>query len=342
MTPAASSVGHTGEPPADVVVVGAGIAGAVAARRLHDAGIGVLVLDKARGVGGRMATRRRDDAVLDHGAQFFTSPDPLVAAMVADWQRAGVVVPWFEGRLLAAGGRAGDGHPRWRGEPGMTAVAKHLLGPVPVRTSTRVTALRPIVVGGDAGWSIETDDSGVTTARQVVLTPPVPQTLALLHAGGAMLHPGDDTVLGDARYHPCLALLVVLDGPSGLPAPGIVRPAGEPIDVVADNQAKGVSPIPALTVHAGPRTSAELWEAPDELVVSTLLGALPPLAAGPRPGGVQVQRWRYARPVAVLAERCRVLRDLPSAVLAGDIFDGPLVGGAARSGWAAAGELLDG
>ncbi|MFW5743027.1 MAG: NAD(P)-binding protein [Spirochaetota bacterium] len=39
-------------------MVGAGIAGLTAARRLVDASRDVTVLDKGRGVGGRMATRR--------------------------------------------------------------------------------------------------------------------------------------------------------------------------------------------------------------------------------------------------------------------------------------------
>ncbi|MSO32728.1 MAG: FAD-dependent oxidoreductase, partial [Ilumatobacteraceae bacterium] len=55
-----------------VVVVGAGIAGLTAARALSHAGHSVIVLDKGRSVGGRMATRRIGDATVDHGAQFFT------------------------------------------------------------------------------------------------------------------------------------------------------------------------------------------------------------------------------------------------------------------------------
>ena len=56
----------------DVVVIGAGIAGLMASSHLSKAGYRVAVLEKARGVGGRMATRRIGEAVCDHGAQYFS------------------------------------------------------------------------------------------------------------------------------------------------------------------------------------------------------------------------------------------------------------------------------
>ena len=46
-----------GSRDADVVIVGGGIAGLVAARELVASGLRVIVLEKGRGVGGRMATR---------------------------------------------------------------------------------------------------------------------------------------------------------------------------------------------------------------------------------------------------------------------------------------------
>ncbi|MCX7432565.1 MAG: FAD-dependent oxidoreductase, partial [Planctomycetia bacterium] len=67
----------------DVVIIGAGIAGLSAAGELVASGRRVLVLEKSRGVGGRMATRRVGEAVCDHGARFCTVRGPAFGGMVA-------------------------------------------------------------------------------------------------------------------------------------------------------------------------------------------------------------------------------------------------------------------
>ncbi|CAL9486099.1 Protoporphyrinogen oxidase [Actinosynnema sp. ALI-1.44] len=56
-------------PDADVVVVGAGVAGLTAAHELRRAGRDVRVLEAADHVGGRMTTLRRDGFLIDTGAE---------------------------------------------------------------------------------------------------------------------------------------------------------------------------------------------------------------------------------------------------------------------------------
>ena len=73
-----------------VGVIGGGIAGAIAARRLRDEGFMVTVLDKGRGPGGRCSTRRADDLYFDHGAQYFTARGEAFAKQVDAWRSAGV------------------------------------------------------------------------------------------------------------------------------------------------------------------------------------------------------------------------------------------------------------
>ena len=62
--------------PVDTLVIGAGLSGLCAAGDLQQAGHSVLVVDKGRGLGGRLAGRRIGEASFDHGAQFMTTRHP--------------------------------------------------------------------------------------------------------------------------------------------------------------------------------------------------------------------------------------------------------------------------
>ncbi|MFJ1746663.1 NAD(P)/FAD-dependent oxidoreductase [Streptomyces sp. NPDC088116] len=61
---------------ADVVIIGAGIAGLAAAHHLTSAGVTVSVLEAAPYVGGRMATDKVDGFLLDRGGQLLTTSYP--------------------------------------------------------------------------------------------------------------------------------------------------------------------------------------------------------------------------------------------------------------------------
>ncbi|WP_329329200.1 NAD(P)/FAD-dependent oxidoreductase [Streptomyces luteogriseus] len=61
---------------ADVVVVGAGVAGLSAAHRLTSAGVTTMVLEAAHGVGGRMATEKVDGFRLDRIGQLLSTAYP--------------------------------------------------------------------------------------------------------------------------------------------------------------------------------------------------------------------------------------------------------------------------
>ena len=320
-------------PVSSVVIVGAGAAGLAAGRRLRDHGIQVRVIDKGRGLGGRLATRRVGEARIDHGAQFFTARSPTFKALVSAWVDTAVAYEWCQGFADRP-----DGHPRYAGTGGMTALAKDLAAGIEVATSTRVTGIRR----HQAGWMLETTGGPVGRADAVILNPPAPQTLDLLSGVDAAPRALHD--LGTLRYEPSMAALVVLDGPASLPSPGGIKIDDGPLSWVADNQVKGISAVPAVTIHGRGPWSQSVWARPEEEILATMLDAaglyLGDSAASGTPH-VQLQRWRYATPVTSHEQRCLVLVDGPNPlVAAGDAFGEAKVEGAVLSGWAAADEVL--
>jgi renalase len=302
----------------DVVVVGAGLSGLVAARTLRDAGVRVRVLDKGRGVGGRLATRRIGEARLDHGAQFFTVRGEAFAAVVAEACEAGVVQEWCRGFGDV------DGYPRYRGTDGMTGFAKWLAQGLDVRTGVRVTDLAEHPAGA------------------YVLTAPIPQSLAVLSWSARL--PGPDLAdrLAAWTYNATLALLVVVDRDPQLPHPGAVQQPDHPVfTFIADNRAKGVSAHHAVTFHAGNEVSRARWGLPDDELRASLLADAAPWLGGASVLDAQLVRWRYAGPTTPWPAPYVTVHEEPVPILlAGDAFDGPKVEGAFRSGLAAAQALL--
>jgi renalase len=312
------------------IVVGAGIAGLLAARRLQEAGHEVVVLDKGRGVGGRLATRRVGGARLDHGAQFFTVRSDAFAGLVDHWRDGGVAREWCRGFAGEP-----DGHPRYVGRRGMTDLAKDLAPGLDVRTGVTVTAVRR----DGAGWSV-CSGAGEMAAGAVIMTAPVPQTRQLLAAGSVVPDREAGDALADVRYAPCFALLAVLEQRSAVPEPGGVQLEDGPFSWVGDNQAKGISEVPAVTLHAsGDWTAPRLEDDPAQVRDGLLREGRRWLGA--EPVEVQLVRWRHSRPVTLHDGRCLVAVDGGAPIVcAGDAFGEPKVEGAARSGWAAADAVL--
>lgn len=322
----------------DVLVVGAGISGLLAARALGERGLRVVVLDKGRGVGGRMATRRLEGGAFDHGAQFFTARDPQFQALVEEWLEAGLVKTWARGFALSAGGEKTNGEARYCGVAGMASIAKRLSEGLDLRLEAKVARVET----ADGGWRVGTETGGEYFARSLLLTSPAPQSLELLRTSGVELPTGVRGELEAIEYAPCLALLALLSGPCSLPNPGGMWCSGEPIAWMADNQRKGVSKVygSALTIHAGQAFSREHWQTPEAEVTAALLAAASPWLGGALVK-TQLHRWRYSQPLRAHAARCVTLRLPGLLAFAGDGFGSPRVEGAALSGLAAGAALVD-
>jgi renalase len=308
-----------------IAIVGAGLSGLVAARRLagdHD----VVVLDKGRSVGGRLATRRIGEAVLDHGAQFFTVRGDEFGAQVDDWLARGLAHVWCHG--FSDGG---DGHPRYVGSAGMNSLAKDLAVGLDCRSNQLVFSLRR----REEGWDVVIDDGSVVPADAVLLTAPVAQSWALL--AQSELDVPDE--LFRREYHRTIGLLTVLDRPSAVPEPGGVQldPAdpSAAFGFVGDNQAKGVSPVPAVTFHATQPWSLDHWDDDADVLRAALLERAAPFIGDAEVVEAQVKKWRFAGPFEPWPDPCWV-DDEHRVVLAGDVFAGPKVEGAFTSGLAAA------
>ena len=322
------------------VVVGAGISGLLAARELTSAGWRVVVLDRGREIGGRMATRRVGGGTFDYGAQFFTVRSGRFERLVEGWLEAGVVQEWTRGFADAEGRHNEDGYPRYRGSGGMSSIPEHLARSLDIRTGERVVEANV----RDGAWEVRTESGASVAGTALLLAAPVPQSLEIIGMGGFVLPDDARDGLDSISYAPCLALLALLDGPTGVPEPGGMQVKGEPLDWISDNQRKGISEAPGITIHAGPTWSREHFETPEAEVARSLLAfAGERLASDLSSRAVETSltRWRYSWVTQPHPQPCLVASEEPPLLFAGDAFGGAKVEGAALSGLAAADHLLD-
>ena len=310
------------------LVVGAGMAGLTAAAALKDRGWDVVLLDKGRGVGGRMATRRIGGSSFDHGAQFFTVRDSRFREAVARWESDNVVVPWFtEG-----------GHVRYRAVTGMTGLTKHLEKSLDVRSEMKVQHVEP----RREGWSVVTESGERFTASALLLTAPAPQSAALLAACAEQLPPEILFTLRSIDFDPCFALLVTLEGASCVPAPGYLRINKGPIEWIADNSQKGISTGgAALTIHASADFSRRYLGAPKDEVATLMLEAARSWF-GVNVAAWQLHLWRYSKPKAEPRPTFLFTSKPALLAIAGDAFAGSRIESAFLSGLSAAEKISSG
>lgn len=324
---------------ADVLVVGAGIAGLLAARRLGATGLRVVVVERGVVPGGRLATDRIGGGLADIGAQFFTARSAGFQQLVTRWLQQGIIFEWSRGWSDGSlAGASPDGYPRYAVRGGFVELARHLSDGLPIYTGISLTS---VSLEKDVWWAV--GEKGYTlSAAALLLTPPVPQSLALL-GGGVMLPAAQWEILKAMPYGPCLCGLFVVEGKMHLPSPGVLQRSAAPIAWIADNRQKGISPETCvLTVHAGPSASETRWEQDEAGVLSWMWGELEPwLEVGASAQATRLVRWPAAIPLHVHPLPYLSIETLAAPLLfAGDAFAGPRVEGAALSGLAAADVLL--
>lgn len=89
----------------DVLVIGAGLAGLAAARRLVEAGVDVAVVEARDRVGGRLETRALHGDVVDVGGQWIGPGQPRMAALVEELGVATFPTPVGGRQVLDRAGR---------------------------------------------------------------------------------------------------------------------------------------------------------------------------------------------------------------------------------------------
>ncbi|WP_299615020.1 NAD(P)/FAD-dependent oxidoreductase [uncultured Tateyamaria sp.] len=267
-----------------IAVIGAGLAGLTVARALVDRGHSVVIFDKGRGLGGRMASRRKDGWRFDHGAVALRPTEDAFTAFVNQSEAQGNAAHWKD-----AGG--------WTGLPGMSGLVKPVANGLTIHTQAEVTGLDR----GPDGWTLRgpAEAAGIYFDH-LILAIPQPQAHRLLSPW-----PYLQTQIEPAEMAPCWTQMVGFETPLPTDVTYASRNEG-PISVIARETAKPGRDLPGdgWVIQASADWSHEHLERDRAEVETPLLDAFfTALDCAPvTPEIGMVHRWRYAQTAKPLGQ----------------------------------------
>jgi predicted NAD/FAD-dependent oxidoreductase len=324
----------------DVLIIGAGVAGLACARVAAAAGRKVRVIERARGVGGRCATRRIEDQPVDHGLVFIHGRSPEFRAALSE-----VPGPWRDGWPMVIQGSGTPCQPsafaagsyRLAHAHGNSALAKHWAQGLDVALETRAVGME-LRNEGIAVLAIQRDAQVTFIARDVVLAMAGPQSLNLL--ANPTLPPKVETaraLLSMMPSVPCATVIALYPADAPRPAWDVLYPeSSSALLLLSHDSAKREAPTQlALVLQARPAWSKDcLGLCPDTWAPRLLDEAarlLGPWAA--KPTTLQGHMWRHARVNADCELSAPLLIDLGRRCrlgVVGELFD---QGGGVQAAW---------
>jgi predicted NAD/FAD-dependent oxidoreductase len=264
-----------------VIVVGAGISGIAAARSLTAAGHPVVVLDRGRRIGGRMAVRTFDERPVDTGASYFTVSDPAFRAVVDDWQQRGLARPWTDTfHVYDEGGlTAKSGPMRWAAPRGLRSLVEDLATGLDVRQQQVSEVARGPLVDG-------------RPASAVVLAMPDPQAQRLLDPS---FDPEIKALTDD--FAPVMVLTTTWPErcwPGDLD--GVFVQRDEALTWIADDGRRRGDLAPVLVAHSTAELAADHLGSPAAVEAPMLAALQRVLGIDRAPVSSHVHRWTFAKP----------------------------------------------
>lgn len=302
----------------DFIVIGAGISGLYAARELQKRGLTVLVLEKSKSVGGRMATRRFDDHSFDHGAQFVDFNDPALLSLDQELAAASITKSWFQM------------NERWmKSAPGgMTQITKYLAQHLNILFLEKVVLIES---DSESLYCIHCESQKWFRTENIVLSCPLPQSLEILSTS-KIEFPGS---LGQLSFAPAIVGLFALSDCRVHFTEFLHRNHWpDDIESISNQQSKSVSSHPAFTLIMNAAWSLDFFSKSDNELAELLkekflkhIGSLDQFKISQ----VQVKKWKMSYPRQIFERPFFSLSSRPSIFLIGDAFGGASVGGAVES-----------
>ncbi len=306
----------------DVLIIGAGMTGISAALTFKEFGMTSLCIDKGRGYGGRMATRRISNNLFDHGAQYI-QPSPRFLNWLKENTSEQTLHDWdFTSSKKV-----------YIPKLGMSSLAKELSQNIEVNLNSKIISVEQ----KGAMWILKDETDKSYSSKRLLVTAPLPQTLELLQKNNIHI---EDTDLSGITYRPCLVLMMTAQEVHNLPESGAMFIKNSVLEWVCDNKEKGINnTLRSITVHCTEEFSKDKYDLSDEKIFELIYSEFSRYFPN-KLGDYEVKKWKYSSPLKYY-KSLYFRSAFPGLYLAGDAFGGNSLDGAFRSGVSAAYVIRD-
>ncbi len=264
----------------DVAIIGGGICGLMAASILRQNPAKTIVLEKSKGVGGRLASRRvatsdGRNAQFDHGGQFLEIRDKKTWEIIRPLLPERFEREWHWREFVRP-------LPAINSFPKLFAASKDVCREKKVET---------IVANPSAKiWNLQLTTGETIAAKKIISTAPLPQLLEIIENSELILENKVHKALKAISYNRSIAVMIVLNA-----SPGslLMKEPDPAIEWLIDNVNKGISKkAPSLTIIASSTWAATHFQSSDQEIFESLwdLADLKDLSVE----SYQIHRWKYA------------------------------------------------
>jgi len=188
-----------------IAIIGAGISGLTVAKELSELNE-VTIFDKARGVGGRMATKRIDDYHFDHGAQFFTAKSQEFKDFCNKAKNDKIIEEWnidfveIIGNKISKKYQFNNDKPHFVAKPQMNNLCKYIAQDLNILLGKQVKSIN----FDDKKWSLKTvEDEIFNNFDYLILAIPSHQVINLLPKNFKYLD-----IISSIRMSGCFTLML--------------------------------------------------------------------------------------------------------------------------------------
>jgi len=339
----------------DIAIIGAGLSGLTCAQALQKAGYTVVILEKSRGVGGRVATRRINDDRVDHGARYLEPIGTQTQDLIQTLQQQNALQLWpetlyefKENQLQASLNQS----PKYIAPNGMNSVGKFLAEGLEIWFNRRVIELKTTE---NKTWYLSLEQTHETAkdkplavaAKLVVIAIPAPQALMLLETLESQINSELLNRVRSVEYDPCITVMAGYSSEQQaaffdreIDWKAVTFPEDKILDWVGLDSSKwNLSQPPIVVIQSTANFAKKYLDAVDlepvgkQLLQATATCLMPGLND---PKWMKVHRWRYAFCPQPLPNPCLTTTIPLPLVCTGDWCSRQQIEGALSSGKATA------